>query len=472
MTEQELLALMGLDDSLTSPSPSPPSSTTREEIPSEEIPINSTVMKVSKWDLERAAKMISDQAIPLSTEALADFFTLCFNRLPEKNEGRCSDAIRQKYIEEMTETPDYEALRASTKGNELASEMAARKIADQFLRLKKKEERKNPDSQPPPNKKWEGEMAPDLSSLLAASKAVEEAQREQEEIEEMGRSLGIEPGDSNGPESSLNPKKVIDAYLASRNNPMVRKTCDRAGRFRRAAQSKQRTKVKHGVDDVVGVTMGGELSNILPLELAAFADPDLEFAAMKKFADRQMMAREREDREKKKAGPIVLCVDESSSMMRGDRIIDAKAFALTMAWVAKKQNRYCCLFGFAAGRVYSSCILKPGKWNQEALLSWIGHFFSGGTSLDVPCSVVPSLWNEIGAPKGKTDMIILTDGHVRIDAAMKQSFLSWKEKEKVKVYSLIIGSNDGGGVEEIADDISKMAGISPESVDHCLGISG
>ena len=41
-----------------------------------------------------------------------------------------------------------------------------------------------------------------------------------------------------------------------------------AGRFRRVAQSKQRQKASHGLDDVVGVEPGGDIGRLLPNELA------------------------------------------------------------------------------------------------------------------------------------------------------------------------------------------------------------
>lgn len=455
MSDQDLYKMLGLDDELPSLTSSAPSSSpTRTE--EEPTTINPSVMRLTKWDVERGQALIEQSSLPLTKEAVGDFYSLCFNHHPELLDGQCDDALRQSFIEEMAETPDYEELRLSTIGNQTASEMAARKIADQFILLQQKQKPGNP---------------PDgIQSLLAASSAINEAKKERDEIDEFALALGDEPGMMNGPEGFADQQRIAQTFQQVRNNSFVRAVCERAGRFRRAAQSKQKSKIKHGMDDIVGVTMGGDLSNILPLDLAMIGDEVFGDLALRRMVERQMMSRERRENEKQKKGPIVVCVDESGSMNLDERIINAKAFALTMAWIAKKQGRYCCLVGFAAGREHSMVILRPGHWDQVALLKWIGHFFRGGTTLDVPCQVIPEKWQDIGAPHGKTDMILITDGQVSIEDRMRKSFLAWKEKEKVNLYSLLVSSHTAGDLESISNDLTRISEITPAAVDHCLGI--
>ena len=112
-----------------------------------------------------------------------------------------------------------------------------------------------------------------------------------------------------------------------------------AGRFRLAAQAAQRRKVIHGRDDVVGVVMDNDLGRILPHELAALDDPDLEYDVLRRYLERGLMCREYRGVEARNRGPIFICIDESISM-DGRSIALAKAFALGMGWIAQHQNRW------------------------------------------------------------------------------------------------------------------------------------
>ena len=51
-----------------------------------------------------------------------------------------------------------------------------------------------------------------------------------------------------------------------RSDPTLRRICELAGRYRRVAQSRQRRKTTHGLDDVVGVVMDADLGRLLPQE--------------------------------------------------------------------------------------------------------------------------------------------------------------------------------------------------------------
>ena len=79
-----------------------------------------------------------------------------------------------------------------------------------------------------------------------------------------------------GSPGSNDPKAVAALYRRVRNNATLKRICELAGRYRRVAQSKQRRKTTHGLDDVVGVVLDGELGRLLPQELAKLAMPEFE----------------------------------------------------------------------------------------------------------------------------------------------------------------------------------------------------
>ncbi|OWK34670.1 hypothetical protein FRUB_10641 [Fimbriiglobus ruber] len=81
------------------------------------------------------------------------------------------------------------------------------------------------------------------------------------------------------------------AFQRVRGDPALWRICDLAGRFRRVAQSKQRQKAVHGLDDVVGVETGGDVGRLLPAELARLVVPELELDALRRIVEKQALCR-------------------------------------------------------------------------------------------------------------------------------------------------------------------------------------
>jgi len=78
--------------------------------------------------------------------------------------------------------------------------------------------------------------------------------------------------------------------------------------------------------------------------------------------------------------------------------------------------------------------------------------------LDLPIREMPEFYNRIGAPKGKTDVIFITDAECHIPDADRDRFLAWKKEAKVKLTSLII-RNEAGNLDAISDDCYNVPKI-------------
>ena len=109
----------------------------------------------------------------------------------------------------------------------------------------------------------------------------------------------------------MDPKRVAALFRRVKNDPNLRKICELAGRFRRVAQSKQRTKAVHGMDDLVGVEPNGDIGRLLPVELAKLAVPELELDTLRRLVERQTLCREYQSVEPAARGPIIVAIDES-----------------------------------------------------------------------------------------------------------------------------------------------------------------
>jgi uncharacterized protein with von Willebrand factor type A (vWA) domain len=243
-----------------------------------------------------------------------------------------------------------------------------------------------------------------------------------------------------------------------------------AGRYRRVAMSKQRQKATHGLDDMVGVTLDGDLGRLLPVELAKLALPELELDALRRIVERQAMCRDFRGFEPVAKGPVIVAVDESGSM-HGEPVHTAKALALALAWIARHQKRWISLVAYSGDTGERLLALPPGRWNEAALMDWLCAFIGGGSHLDVPVREMPDYYKKLNAPAGKTDVIFVTDALCHVPEDVAQRFLAWKQEAKVRLVSLIIDS-DPGDLVRLSDEAHQVKSLSvtEEAVERVLSI--
>jgi uncharacterized protein with von Willebrand factor type A (vWA) domain len=311
--------------------------------------------------------------------------------------------------------------------NEIASSIATTAFAEQFASLREQDT------------KAKGELEREMDSLRAVGKALDQASKEVEEAREMALAMGL----GSGSPGSNDPKAVAALYRRVRSNPTLKRICELAGRYRRVAQSKQRRKATHGLDDMVGVVLDGDLGRLLPQEVAKLAILEVGDDTLRRLVERQVMCREYRATEPVGKGPIVIVVDESGSM-QGEKIHTAKVLALAMAWIARQQRRWCAMIAFAGGKNGRLLGLPPGRWNESALADWLEAFLGGGTTCDVPLVELPNrYWKELNCPAGITDILCITDAILHVPEEVKSNFLRWKAHIKARMITLVINGKPG-----------------------------
>jgi uncharacterized protein with von Willebrand factor type A (vWA) domain len=368
----------------------------------------------------------------------------------------CVDPRRQEFLKQLLDTPDYQALHERTLLNEVASEIAAYAFAAQFAQLKNElGERAG---------KATGDE--EMSTLRAVGRALTEASKEVEELSEATGALGMGPGSP----GSNDPHAIAALYRRVRSNPILRRICELAGRYRRVAMSKQRQKATHGLDDMVGVTLDGDLGKLLPVELAKLAIHELEMDTLRRIVERQAMCRDYRGYEPVAKGPVIVVVDESGSM-QGQKVHTAKALALALAWVARHQKRWISLVAYSGSTGERLLALPPGRWDEMALMDWLCAFIGGGSHLDVPLREMPDYYRRLNAPRGKTDLIFVTDAICRVPAEVRDRFLAWKQEVKARLISLVIDS-DPGDLAQLSDEANqvKSLAVTEEAVERVLSI--
>lgn len=484
MRSEDVMKLLELEDADAGPTAEV---VTRAGVEAKAMP---TALKMDLWGERRGADLFQNDADlrkaigvdskPLTeadeqywSRAVADFHSAAFDVAPEMNE-KCEDGLRQDFLKNVMETPEFQEMRLTTMANATAAEIATACFAKQFAVRRAEAARdeaqkgkggKGPGGAGKGAGSGLGPADAEIQTMQAAARAVADAAKSVQDVADTADALGIGGDGPTG--GKMDAKRIQKAYARVKKSPRLAEIARLAGRFRRLAASKQRAKVIHGADEVIGVTLGDEIAKLVPSELAKLADPLFMLDTARRLFDRQTLCRETRATEPVGKGPIVVIVDESGSM-NGSKIETAKALALALAWIARKQKRWCCLVGFSGGSKIepgSQCLIPPGRCDETELIAWLEHFYGGGTVMDVPLVEVPGWWPEYikrGMARGKTDMVIITDAECDVPDAVAKSFLAFKATEKVKLTTLVVQGRVGQ-LGPLCDEVYNVPAITTDS---------
>lgn len=417
--------------------------------------VRPTCLELDLWDRARGRELLEEgefgqplRQLRLSADAVADFHGCAF--LPEPALAENGPPVRAGFIEQVFNSADFWELRESTVLDPAASELTALSLARSF-RQQFPENNDGEDGQLPEP----GDLRGELALMRAVRRAVAEAGEEVGAYREAAAAFGL--GEGGGSRRNLETGRMAALFKRVRHNASLRRIAEMAGRLRRYARSKQRQKTRHGYDDMVGVALGDDLGAILSEELALL-DSELEPDLLRRYVEAELMQYEYQGIEKKGLGPLFVILDESGSM-QGAKNEAAKALALALAWVAKQQNRWCCLVSFSGGRPERPLPLKPSGWDEAALADWVSSFIGGGSELDVPLRELPRWFAELQCPRGKTDLVFVTDGIVSIDQRTREDFLRFKKEWGARAISLVIQA-DPEPMRPVSDEVHAVRDLS------------
>lgn len=428
-------------------------------------------VKLDQWGKRRGedlAEADEFKGLGVKAEDAADLYGMSFEMDPELEEN-CDNPVKAEFLRALQENPDYQALHNETCLETVASELASLKYSEQYVTFAKEREKQSQKSK----KKGDGPPSPqeqlqrEMEAMAAANKAVQQAAQDVQDLRDMQEAMGI--GNEDGGGGKINGAQLKKTFLKLKNDQNLRAICELAGKYRMMARAKQRDKVVHGYDDMIGIVMEGDLSRMLASELAMLGHPLFKLDAIRRFVERQMMCREYRAIQKVAKGPIMIGIDESGSMS-GARIQNAKAMALAMAWVAKHQNRWCGMFGWSSANQIRMLALPPRNWPTNEIIEWLSKFLNGGTHL--PIEKMPEIYTKLGAIKGKTDVILITDGQAETpNPASLVTFNKWKEEASAKLIGISI-AEDSPQLKSISDEYYRISSLSvdDEAVGKALSV--
>lgn len=153
------------------------------------------------------------------------------------------------------------------------------------------------------------------------------------------------------------------------------------------------------------------------------------------------------------SGPVIVLVDETISMggylSDEGRYVWAKAFALMVSKVSKKQNRECLFIGFGGDVLYT---ISNKDITYENLDQFTTFHRERRTAWKPALNKALEI---IGSDKTykKADVILLTDGedkNIINDDFFLKKLAAEKEKIDLKIYGILVGSSDSEFAKNLA----------------------
>lgn len=257
--------------------------------------------------------------------------------------------------------------------------------------------------------------------------------------DESDSGAGLGDGDNRG--SAIH--QILAAHQAIKNNKLIKKIADLAGRFEVIAMDAQFDKLRTDDGEVTEINMGQDYTRCLPEEIALLADPATEDLFYYKFTNHQLLQVEVVQEFPAGRGDIIIVVDESGSM-DGAREIWSKAVALGLVFLARKNKRRIKLISF------SSAALEVDLTNKSMpeILQAAAHFYNGGTNYYAFMGKVTALL-ATGMPRA--DVVLISDG----DAGVSEpDIVAWRKtcaSHNARCYSVYLGAETPKGKKNTAE---------------------
>jgi uncharacterized protein with von Willebrand factor type A (vWA) domain len=293
------------------------------------------------------------------------------------------------------------------------------------------------------------------------AEAMAEVERANEAIDAFGGGNGPGFGTENGSggRNSLTTKEKIALARRVGKSPMLQQIAAVCGRFTRIALQQQKTRVKHPPDEITSITAGATIERLLPSEMALLATPELEDLFYLRFAEKSLMEYDLIGHEPEGQGPIILSMDESGSMktnyggLSGE--VWSKAVMLAFLSIARLQKRDLAVIHFSGPDDLRLDLFKKGGASPAEVIACAEFFLNGGTVFEPWMAKALELVD--GSQFQKADVICVSDGITDVSAQMRGEWTKRRTERGMRVYSVLIGSDDGEDLlGEISDAVFRL----------------
>lgn len=291
----------------------------------------------------------------------------------------------------------------------------------------------------------------------AAVRAAQRLDEAVEEAESWGSALG------QGGRLPAHRRLELGRRLAG--NDKLKKLVRMVGRMKSHALALRKRTFERANEELHSVEQGGALERLLPQEFAALRHPVLRRDFQRRLLENELLQYSLRGMEEKRKGPVVVCLDGSSSMA-GDKELWSKAVALTLLELTRRQRRpfrsICFSSGETALHVLDLATRSGGDVEADRILDLAEHFPGGGTDFEKPLDAALECLKK--SRYKKADVVFITDGECQVSAEWSQRFRKEKDRLRFSLFSILIdvGPSSAGSLGEFSDRITTITQLTSE----------
>ncbi len=360
---------------------------------------------------------------------------------------RKQEEIREQKREDLTEAEKLSQQPLAATGKKSLEE-AKKMIEGEFdgaeALLRQKASRLKEDLQ---------RLEPQAASHFQAQaiKVAQQLEDAAEEAEQWGLTLGT------GYRSPPGQKLELGKRLAG--NEKLKKLARMVGRMKFHALALRKRVFERSSEEILEVERGDFVSRLLPHELLTLSHAILRKDFYRRFLDQELLQYSLRGIEEKGKGPMVVCLDGSSSMA-GDKEIWSKAVTLTLLEIARRQRRLFRSICFSSEETPLQVLDMNRRERYEAemekVMDLAEYFPGGGTDFQKPLDAALDCLKKSRYKKG--DIVFITDGECQVAPEWAERFREEKEKLGFSLFSILIdvGPSSLGTLKEFSDRITTI----------------
>jgi uncharacterized protein with von Willebrand factor type A (vWA) domain len=266
-----------------------------------------------------------------------------------------------------------------------------------------------------------------------------------------------------GQGGKLNAGERLELGRRLAANPKLGELARLVGRMKQDARALRRRRLERGVAEAYDVERGAELARLIPSELVAMHHPALGRDFRRRLLEGTVLQYRLRQEDQKGKGPMVVCIDVSSSM-QGDKELWAKAVGLTLMDIARRQRRLFRAVLFSSG----DTALKVLDLNRERryqpdlrkVIEMAEYFPGGGTDFERPLDAAIELLADRKLRRG--DIVMITDGECAVSPQWLAHLKERKRELDFSIFAVLVdvGSADAQTLAALADRITTVKKLS------------
>lgn len=272
-------------------------------------------------------------------------------------------------------------------------------------------------------------------------------------------------GDTIGTGQRTPPGQKLELGRRLAGNEKLKKLARMVGRMKFNALALRKKVFERSSEELLEVEQGDALHRLLPHELLSLHHPALRKDFYRRFLDQELIQYSLRGIEEKGKGPMIVCLDGSSSMS-GDKEIWSKAVTLTLLEIARKQRRLFRSICFSSADTPLQILDMNARDRYEietkAVMDLAEYFPGGGTDFQKPLDAALDCLGQSRFKKG--DIVFITDGECQVDSEWAENFRAQKDRLGFSLFSILIDTGPAslGTLKEFSDRISTIKQLTGE----------